>query len=48
MLIYSPTHLRAVLRAYAGHYNQVRLHSTLGYRTPQEVMDEFLGMETAA
>jgi putative transposase len=29
-------------------YNQTRLHSTLGYRTPREVMDELLGMETAA
>ena len=29
-------------------YNQSRLHSTLGYRTPREVMDELLGMETAA
>src|ERR1700683_3247934 len=29
-------------------YNQTRLHSTRGYRTPREVMDELLGMETAA
>jgi putative transposase len=29
-------------------YNQTRLHSTLGYRTPREVMDELLGMGTAA
>ncbi len=29
-------------------YNQTRLHSTLGYRTPREVMDELLGMDTAA
>jgi putative transposase len=29
-------------------YNQTRLHSTLGYRTPREVMDELLGMETTA
>ena len=29
-------------------YNQVRLHSTLGFRTPREVMDELLRMETAA
>jgi putative transposase len=29
-------------------YNQTRLHSTLGYRTPREVMDELLEMETAA
>ena len=29
-------------------YNQTRLHSTLGYRTPREVMDELRGMQTAA
>ena len=29
-------------------YNQTRLHSALGYRTPQEVMDELLGMQAAA
>lgn len=29
-------------------YNQTRLHSTLGYRTPREVMDELQGMNTAA
>jgi len=23
-------------------YNRTRLHSTLGYRTPQEVLDEYL------
>jgi transposase InsO family protein len=29
-------------------YNRTRLHSTLGYRTPQEVLDEYLnGQETA-
>jgi transposase InsO family protein len=29
-------------------YNRTRLHSVLGYRTPQEVMDEYLEMQTAA
>ena len=29
-------------------YNQTRLHSTLGYRTPREVMDELMGMNIAA
>jgi putative transposase len=29
-------------------YNQTRLHSTLGYRTPREVMDELLGMNAVA
>ena len=29
-------------------YNQTRLHSVLGYRTPQEVMDEYLEMKAAA
>jgi putative transposase len=29
-------------------YNRTRLHSVLGYRTPQEVLDEYLGMQAAA
>lgn len=29
-------------------YNRVRLHSALGYRTPQEVHDEYLSMQAAA
>ncbi len=29
-------------------YNRTRLHSTLGYRTPQEVMDEYLNRQEAA
>ena len=29
-------------------YNKTRLHSTLGYRTPQEVMDEYLNGQEAA
>jgi transposase InsO family protein len=29
-------------------YNRTRLHSGLGYRTPQEVMDEFLNGKEAA
>lgn len=29
-------------------YNRTRLHSGLGYRTPQEVMDEFLNKQAAA
>ena len=29
-------------------YNRTRLHSTLGYRTPQEVMDEYLKGQEAA
>jgi putative transposase len=29
-------------------YNRTRLHSALGYRTPQEVMDEFLNGQAAA
>jgi transposase InsO family protein len=29
-------------------YNSRRFHSTLGYRTPQEVLDEYYGNQTAA
>jgi transposase InsO family protein len=29
-------------------YNRVRLHSALGYRTPQEVHDEYLSLQAAA
>jgi putative transposase len=28
-------------------YNRTRLHSTLGYRTPQEVLDEYLNGQAA-
>ena len=29
-------------------YNRIRLHSGLGYRTPQEVLDEYLNQQAAA
>jgi putative transposase len=29
-------------------YNRARLHSALGYRTPQEVHDEYLNQQLAA
>jgi putative transposase len=29
-------------------YNRNRLHSALGYRTPQEVLDEYLNRQLAA
>ena len=29
-------------------YNRTRLHSALGYRTPQEVLDEYLNRQLAA
>ena len=30
------------------HYNRRRIHSGLGYRTPQEVHDEYLNLQQAA
>jgi putative transposase len=30
------------------HYNRTRLHSALGYRTPQEVHDKYLNRQLAA
>ena len=46
-----PTRKRAredIARWIELRYNKTRLHSGLGYRTPQEVMDEFLNGQEAA
>ena len=39
---------RQVVRYIEGFYNRRRLHSGLGYRTPQEVEDEYLTRQRAA
>ena len=38
----------AIARYIELRYNQTRLHSGLGYRTPQEVLDEYLNQQAAA
>jgi transposase InsO family protein len=46
-----PTRKRAIddiARYIELRYNRVRLHSALGYRTPQEVHDEYLNRQLAA
>jgi putative transposase len=46
-----PTRKKArddVARYIEVHYNRQRLHSGLGYRTPQEVLDELLNSQAAA
>ncbi|MEU8143015.1 IS3 family transposase [Nonomuraea sp. NPDC048901] len=39
---------RQVVRYIEGFYNRKRLHSGLGYRTPQEVEDQHLTLQSAA
>ena len=39
---------RDIARYIELRYNRTRLHSGLGYRTPQEVLDEYLNRQAAA
>jgi putative transposase len=46
-----PTRKRAkedIARYIELRYNRTRLHSALGYRTPQEAMDDYLDRQLAA
>ena len=46
MLIYGESHLRAVLRIYAGHYNGRRPHQSRNQRPPDH--DEMVVVPLAA
>jgi putative transposase len=38
--LYSRAHADVIIEAWLKHYNEVRLHSSLGYKTPMEFMSE--------
>jgi putative transposase len=38
---YSRAHAKAIIEAWRKHYNEVRPHSGLGYKTPMEFMPEW-------
>jgi putative transposase len=47
-LIWNQRHLLHALREFEHFYNEQRLHSALGSRTPQEATDEYREMTAAA
>jgi len=43
---YSRAHAKVIIEAWRKHYNEVRPHSSLGYKTPMEFMSEWKNKST--